>query len=167
VKRVLLALARAWLSLVALFRRASLRATGRLADTNTMAEWKALQSQPDDPLPTYAKPDPSAPYADLIRRVRLYAKDGAKALAPLLDTTAPPQAPFVRHVLLECQATAGSDALASALLDALCLAPIGCVEAIHAAYNSPWTIGPDGEPVEVVVPGTPPVSETSHGEALH
>lgn len=152
----------AWLG--RLFRRTRLRATGRLADTSTMAEWEAMRRLPDDPLPAHVKPDPSAPYADLIRRVRLYAKDGAKALAPLLDVPLPRDRETVTAALLECQRR-DQDGTASEILDYLCLHRQGCLSAVHAAYNTPWTIGPDGEPVEVVVPGA--TAEVEAAEVVH
>jgi hypothetical protein len=71
--------------LVRLLLRAGLLPTSTKADTDTMGDWKRLQAEKDDPRPGLVLPDPNAPHADLIRRVRLYAQNGAKALAPLLD----------------------------------------------------------------------------------
>lgn len=67
-----------------LFRRTKLKAQGRLAETSTMADYQKLLALPDDKGPVLVKPK-DGPYADLINRVRFYAKDGAKALGPLLD----------------------------------------------------------------------------------
>src|SRR4030042_1627948 len=69
-------------------RLAGLLASSSKADTDTMGQWKRLQALPDDPRPDYLHPPPG-PHAELIRRVRLYAQNGAKALAPLLDRPLP------------------------------------------------------------------------------
>lgn len=70
-------------------RRRYLSARGRLSLYDTMGAYKALQAMPDDKGPNLRKPDPNAPHAALINRVRLYAKNGAKALGPLLDKPLP------------------------------------------------------------------------------
>lgn len=68
-----------------LLLRTGLLPASTKADSDTMGEYKRLLAEKDDPRPGLVLPDPNAPHADLIRRVRIYAQNGAKALAPLLD----------------------------------------------------------------------------------
>lgn len=135
------------------------------ADTDTMGEYKRLMAEKDDPRPGLVLPDPNAPHADLIRRVRLYAQNGAKALAPLLDNPLPtdwdaeePHRPgrVDQIVALTLIAKADSDAAerrdfdAMAITNALLAAGFdqpSMLLAIHTAYNSPWTVI-DGEVYE-------------------
>lgn len=146
------------------------------ADTDTMGEYKRLMAEKDDPKPGLVLPDPNAPHAALIRRVRLYAQNGAKALAPLLDRglplvdadidwdTAslgemeaykhrPVDADALRATLRECRVLAEGDGEALALVLALGSDPgfenpyKKTISAIHAAYNAPWTVI-DGEVYE-------------------
>lgn len=72
-----------WLSL--LLRRAGLMPRSTRADTDTMGEYKALMAAPDDVGPRPVPADPDEPHAALIRQVRFYAQNGARALSSLLD----------------------------------------------------------------------------------
>ncbi len=144
--------------LVRVLLRVGLMPASTRADTDTMGEYKRLMEEKDDPLPGLVPPDPNAPHAALIRRVRLYAQNGAKALAPLLDKPLPTfmdpvhervSTDVVERALLECRAlTDGdSDGDTEALLDDLAVLPTDALAAIHAAYNAPWTVV-DGEVYE-------------------
>jgi hypothetical protein len=137
------------------------------ADTDTMGEYKRLMAEKDDPKPGLVLPDPNAPHAELIRRVRLYAQNGAKALAPLLDNPLPdPEyidedgvqtdtAEEMRLSLRECRDLARTemDDAGLAIVFALASDPTfevpyeRTIRAVHAAYNSPWTVI-DGEVYE-------------------
>lgn len=160
--RVRLALTGLKYRLARLLHRVGLLPSERRASTDTMGDWKRLQALADDPQPRLVRP-PDGPYADLIRRVRLYAQNGAKALAPLLDSSAPP----LRHVEGDGRTTNSDDAWcqryeaalgratdheAVAILGRLFVLgamDLDALRAIHAAYNSPWTVV-DGEVFEVV-----------------
>jgi hypothetical protein len=148
----------------------------RRTTSDTMGDWKRLQAMADDPKPRLVRP-PDGPYADLIRRVRLYAKDGAKALAPLLDGDGvlfegaadffptlehlPDEVYVQRHRFHENRAAARAlahrceancrDSEALSITEGIVLDPDPhlALAAIHAAYNSPWTVV-DGEVFEVV-----------------
>jgi len=143
--------------------RAGLLPSTQRATTDTMGDWKRLQAMADDPKPRLVSP-PDGPYADLIRRVRLYAQNGAKALAPLLDRPLPtdwyandPLRPAridegaVTQRMIDALALASrdGDAAGQQLVDELATLRAEAIRAIHAAYNSPWT-AVDGEVFEVV-----------------
>lgn len=89
MKRLLLVLSAALAQVARLFRRTTLKVQGRLAETSTMADYAKILAIPDDKGPALRRPDPNAPHAELINRVRLYAQSGAKALGPLLDVPLP------------------------------------------------------------------------------
>lgn len=144
--------------LVRLLLRVGLLPASTRADSDTMGEWKRLMAEKDDPRPGLVLPDPNAPYADLIRRVRLYAQNGAKALAPWLDAplpvcedgTADNEAMAERLLSLEQALRDDGDAEGLRLL--LDLNEDGWwqyarARIVHAAYNSPWTVV-DGEVYE-------------------
>jgi hypothetical protein len=123
------------------------------ADTDTMGEWKRLQAEKDDPLPGLVLPDANAPHAALIRRVRLYAQNGAKALGPLLDRPLPEDGAAIVEAMDDVCEAAGRDDEANAILDE-CLSvaahdawSVDTLRAIHTAYNSAWTVI-DGEVYE-------------------
>lgn len=121
-------------------------------DSDTMGEWKRLMAEKDDPKPGLVLPDPNVPHAELIRRVRLYAQNGAKALAPLLDGE-PVAADGLDEVCSRIYADSGphdfeGGSIARAIQNAgVDDAPADAYAAIHAAYNSPWTVV-DGEVFE-------------------
>jgi hypothetical protein len=132
-----------WLTRILL--RAGVLPASTRADTDTMGEWKRLQSEKDDPLPGLVLPDPNAPHADLIRRVRLYAQNGAKALAPLLDKAWPEEDGWIADGVLEqrieeCFQLGAGDAEAAPLFDRLATRTPDMAKALHAAYNAPWTV---------------------------
>lgn len=160
-----------------LLRRGLLPASTK-ADTDTMGEWKRLMAEKDDPKPGLVLPDPNAAHAALIRRVRLYAQNGAKALAPLLDRGLPYTVddeedfptdveafvawkgrarPLMMERCIEYLQVADANAATTRDFDGMrltnelmTLSPDKLVEAltaIHAAYNSPWTVI-DGEVYE-------------------
>jgi hypothetical protein len=144
--------------LIRLLLRAGLLPASTKADTDTMGEWKRLMAEKDDPKPGLVLPDPKAPHAALIRRVRLYAQNGAKALAPLLDKPLPAlmdpvhervSPDGIEHALLGCRSLADgdSDRETEMLVDDLAVLPTDALAAIHAAYNAPWTVV-DGEVYE-------------------
>lgn len=126
-----------------------------------MGDWKRLQAEKDDPLPGLVLPDPNAPHAELIRRVRLYAQNGAKALAPLLDKPLPSEGPEAQSAAGEAWDASDGDREACAILTD-CLQPntsrwdSEVLTTIHAAYNSPWTVV-NGEVYEVVTKKRPEV----------
>lgn len=113
------------------------------ADTDTMGEYKRLMAEKDDPKPGLVLPDPNAPHADLIRRVRLYAQNGAKALAPLLDEQWGDDE-FRSHHARACTLSGGEDDVLSILGAAV---SADTWRALHAAYNATWTVI-DGEVYE-------------------
>lgn len=168
--------------LVRLLLRVGLLPASTRASSDTMGEWKRIQAEKDDPRPGLVLPDPNAPHAALIRRVRLYAQNGAKALAPLLDRPLPrldlgPEGPVdddahlrwletggatppidwttVRTTLQACRDLTRehmddeglSIVFALASDKSLSILHEREIEAIHAAYNSPWTVI-DGEVYE-------------------
>lgn len=148
---------------VRLLLRVGLLPANTRAETDTMGEWKRLMEQKDDPRPGLVLPDPNAPHAALIRRVRLYAQNGAKALAPLLDQPLPDSdgkdeagnstyadewANRIRETLNACE----HDGEARAIIRSEELGDEqawnrDALAALHAAYNSPWTVV-DGEVYE-------------------
>lgn len=175
MSRYLRRLAR-WLNRLLL--RVGLLPVSTRAETDTMGEYKRLQAEKDDPRPGLVLPDPNAPHAELIRRVRLYAQNGAKALAPLLDRPLPVIVPDpddeesysawvdagsprpldeagIRAAIEACEDVRQTwqeregiaDLVGSALLDEFELLGTEALQAIHAAYNSPWTVI-DGEVYE-------------------
>jgi len=170
--RVRLALTGLKYRLARLLHRAGLLPSTRRASTDTMGDWKRLQAMADDPQPRLVRP-PDGPYADLIRRVRLYAQNGAKALAPLLDSPLPIVAlpddiepdgdgeqvdwDAERHRLVEMHGAAhdAQDHEAEALIGMFLgsqqdgLLAVTDIERVRAAYNAPWTVV-DGEVFEVV-----------------
>jgi hypothetical protein len=144
---------RRWLTRLML--RAGLLPSSTKADTDTMGEYKALMV--DDPKPRLVLPPPG-PYSDLIRRVRLYAQNGAKALSPLLDRPlldgdGALDREAIDSALIACSSVALPGSEAEGILDALDLKgdnpewDWAAIRAIHAAYNSPWTVV-DGEVYE-------------------
>lgn len=147
---------RTWASarrrLVRWLLRLGLFPTSTRTDSDTMGEWKRLMAEKDDPKPGLVLPDPNAPHAELIRRVRLYAQNGAKALAPLLDG-GPVAADDLDEVCSRIYADSGphdfeGGSIARAIQNAgLDETPIEAYAAIHAAYNAPWTVV-DGEVYE-------------------
>lgn len=131
--------------LVRLLLRIGLLPAATRADTDTMGEYKRLLEEKDDPLPGLVLPDPNAPHAELIRRVRLYAQNGAKALAPLLDQPWPEEDGWVADGVVarrfeECAHLGVDDPEVAPIIDRLALRTPGLVKALHAAYNSPWTV---------------------------
>lgn len=127
------------------------------ASTDTMGDWKRIQALPDDAAPRLVRPK-DGPYADLINRVRLYAQNGAKALAPLLDRPLPPDdlsgaSELYGTVDALWDAVEHDDEADAILTDCYSMGAsiwdLDRVRAIHAAYNSPWTVK-DGEVYEVV-----------------
>lgn len=133
--------------LARLLHRAGLLPSERRASTDTMGDWKRLQAMADDPKPRLVR-SPEGPYADLIRRVRLYAQNGAKALGPLLDRPLPETSEQISLRVSECESLCTDDD-SDQMLDAITPWTRSCLEALHAAYNSPWTVV-DGEVFEVV-----------------
>lgn len=145
------------------------------ASTDTMGDWKRIQALPDDAAPRLVRPK-DGPYAELIRRVRLYAQNGAKALAPLLDKPLPTEdgveigrlptydRDAICQALTECETLANNTMdpnaidLLGDMTDDMGVWLTGPAKAIHAAYNSPWTVK-DGEVYEVV-------TEPSREEAI-
>lgn len=152
---------RTWASarrrLVRWLLRLGLFPTSTRTDSDTMGEWKRLMAEKDDPKPGLVLPDPNAPHAELIRRVRLYAQNGAKALAPLLDRPLPELVPGfdLSQRLQDCEdarqaeqdRTGTADLACAALLDEIELLGAPALYDIHAAYNAPWTVV-DGEVYE-------------------
>src|SRR6478609_10874693 len=141
--------------LIRLLLRVGLLPASTKADTDTMGEYKRLMAEKDDPKPGLVLPDPNAPHAALIRRVRLYAQNGAKALAPLLDKPLPDPLPGfdLEQRMHDCVTAAeyADDRDAHAILEGVVLvggwSNAQAIAAIHAAYNSPWTVV-DGEVYE-------------------
>lgn len=137
---------------VRLLLRVGLLPARTKADTDTMGEYKRLMAERDDPKPGLVPPDPNAPHAELIRRVRLYAQNGAKALAPLLDG-GPVPAAELDDVCSRIYAESGPEdfeggSIARAIQNAgIDDTPAEAYAAVHAAYNSPWTVI-DGEVYE-------------------
>lgn len=160
MKRFLAVLAATLAQVARFFVRTKLKAQGRLAETSTMADYAKILAIPDDKGPPLRRPDPNAPHAELINRVRLYARNGARALGPLLDRPLLAVDGTVDHAALDdaliaCDAVALPGSEEASIIDVLDVKgddpqwDWAAIRAIHAAYNSPWTVK-DGEVWEVV-----------------
>lgn len=142
--------------LIRLLLRVGLFPSSTRTDSDTMGEWKRLQAEKDDPKPGLVLPDPNAPHAELIRRVRLYAQHGAKALAPLLDKPLPDDASggesslcaILEHLDEADAMEDEAEAIMRECYDSVRgVWLVADVRALHSAYNSPWTVI-DGEVYE-------------------
>lgn len=138
--------------IVRLLLRAGLLPGSTKTDSDTMGEYKRLMAEKDDPKPGLVLPDPNAPHAALIRRVRLYAQNGAKALAPILDRSIaygePEETPreWIANTLAEIEHASDSPEVYDICAQLHALTPAD-VDAVTRAYNSPWTVI-DGEVYE-------------------